>query len=286
MSSPGNALGWLAGLVSSPATGLISALRRSRMFHPSGLLFQAEVEAVPGSAAAAGVAARLVGPALVRWSSALWKEGATHGGKRDGKRAERPDVLGCAIRFSQAPLGTQPKPEDQDLLLATIQRPWSMPFAPATTRQHDFLANYYYGVSPFQVPPLGRIEWRLVPEAPRRGELQLPASMTRAERLAAALQAGSAHLLLEWAPYSGPLRRPAAELFTPLVRLALTAELELDQEALRFHPFRMGRGIEPVGFVHAMRRATYLTSQALRPGHEAPPPLPAAAPLLPKTPRT
>jgi hypothetical protein len=187
-------------------------------------------------------------------------------------------VLGCAIRFSQDPLDIRPKPEDQDLLLATIQRPWSMPFAPVTTRQHDFLANHYYGVSPFEVPPLGRIEWRLVPEnldaerqlpkGPRRTGL-LPAAPTRAERLAAALQQGAATLLLEWAPYSGPLRRPAAELFAPLVRLKLTAQLELDQEALRFHPFRAGRGIEPVGFVHAMRRATYLSSQALRPAHQA-----------------
>jgi hypothetical protein len=267
MSHPGNALGWLAGLASSPATGLISALRGSRMFHPSGILFRAEVEALPGSAEAHGVAARLVGPALVRWSSALWKDS----GKPGKKQRERPDVLGCAIRFSQDPLGTQPKPEDQDLLLATIQRPWSMPFAPATTRQHDFLANHYYGVSPFQVPPLGRIEWRLVPEALEQGGLQLPGATTRAERLGAALRAGSATLRLEWAAYSGPLRRPAADLFTPLVRLTLTARLELDQEALRFHPFRSGRGIEPVGFIHAMRRATYLTSQAMRPGHEAPP---------------
>jgi hypothetical protein len=207
--------------------------------------------------------------------------------------------LGCAIRFSQDPLDTRPKPEDQDLLLATIQRPWTMPFAPLTTRQHDFLANDYYGVSPFVVPPLGRIEWRLVPESldaerwlpkqavPKQSQHAglLPASATRAERLAAALRAGSAALLLEWAPYSGPLRRPAAELFAPLVRLKLTAQLELDQEALRFHPFRAGRGIEPVGFVHAMRRATYLTSQALRPGHQAlhAPEPPESLPKLPRS---
>jgi hypothetical protein len=223
------------------------------------------VDVMPGAAEAQGVAARLVGPALVRWSSALWKDSPAKG---SGTRRERPDVLGCAIRFSQEPLDTRPKLEDQDLLLATIQRPWSMPFAPLTTRQHDFLANDYYGVSPFEVAPLGRIEWRLVPEK-LDAERLLPASATRAERLAAALREGSATLRLEWAPYSGPLRRPAAELFAPLVRLKLTAQLELDQEALRFHPFRAGRGIEPVGFVHAMRRATYLTSQALRPGHQA-----------------
>jgi hypothetical protein len=163
-----------------------------------------------------------------------------------------------------------------------------------STRQHDFLANYYYGVSPFEVPPLGRIEWRLAPQKldaersvpkPSQHAGLLPASATRAEGLAAALREGTASLLLQWAPYSGPLRRPAAELFAPLVRLKLTAQLDLDQEALRFHPFRAGRGIEPVGFVHAMRRATYLTSQALRPGHQAlhAPEPPGPRPKLPRS---
>ncbi|MEO8183439.1 MAG: hypothetical protein ABI895_31785 [Deltaproteobacteria bacterium] len=41
--------------------------------------------------------------------------------------------------------------------------------------------------------------------------------------------------------------------------------LDLDQEALRFDPFRAGRGVTPVGFVHALRRATYLASQRARP---------------------
>jgi hypothetical protein len=43
--------------------------------------------------------------------------------------------------------------------------------------------------------------------------------------------------------------------------------VELDQEALRFDPFRDGRGITPVGFVHSMRKLTYLASQRARPHH-------------------
>jgi hypothetical protein len=42
--------------------------------------------------------------------------------------------------------------------------------------------------------------------------------------------------------------------------------LDLDQEALRFDPFRAGRGIVPVGFVQWVRRLTYASSQRLRPG--------------------
>jgi hypothetical protein len=240
--------GWAFGLALSPMTGLLSAVRRSRMFHPTGFVCSATAEPLPGSGAEVrSVAARLAGPALMRWSSAWWKQG------------EWIDVLGCAIRFTQGELGTEPAPDDQDLLLATIQRPWSLPFAPFSTRDHDFLDNAYFGVSPFEVPPLGRIEWRLVAE--RKPQ---PAAGTREERLERAIDAGAA-LLLEWAPYPGPLKRPIAARFEPLLRIQLTGVLELDQRRLRFDPFRSGRGVKPVGLVHHMRRAAYWTSQALRP---------------------
>src|SRR5688572_20992031 len=139
----GEITGRIAGLALSPFTGLISAARHSRMFHPSGLLCAAVAEPLATAGRASEVAARLAGPVLVRWSSAWWKAG------------EWIDVLGCALRFSVEPLTAEPKPTDQDLLLATIQRPWTMPFAPFTTNDHDFFSNTYYGVSPFEVPPLG-----------------------------------------------------------------------------------------------------------------------------------
>jgi hypothetical protein len=240
--------GWAVGLVLSPVVGLISAARRSRMFHPAGLVCSARVEPVSNlGTSAATVAARLAGPALVRWSSAWWKSG------------EHIDVLGCAIRFTRAPLGAEPQAGDQDLLLATIQRPWSLPFAPLTTHVHDFLDNRYFGVSPFEAPPLGRGEWRLVASgAPEPGE-------SRKERLERTMAAGHAVLLLEWSPYPGPLAKPAPERFVPLCRIHLTGWLELDQRALRFDPFRGGRGLRPVGFVHQMRRAAYGASQVFRP---------------------
>lgn len=246
--APFERLGWWMGLALAPLVGSVSAARRSRMFHPSGLVCSASAEPIANlGPAAASVAERLAGPALVRWSSAWWKSG------------ERIDVLGCAIRFSRAPLGPEPQPGDQDLLLATIQRPWSLPFAPWSTRFHDFLANAYFGVSPFEVPPLGRGEWRLVAEnAAEPGG-------SRKERLAQAIAAGRAALLLEWAPYPGALARPVPERFIPLLRIQLSGWLEIDQRALRFDPFRSGRGLQPVGLVHQMRRAAYRASQALRP---------------------
>jgi hypothetical protein len=48
-----------------------------------------------------------------------------------------------------------------------------------------------------------------------------------------------------------------------LGRLVLTEPLAIDQAALRFWPFRVGRGLEPRGAIHAMRRAAYASSQAV-----------------------
>jgi hypothetical protein len=244
----GELTGRIAGLALSPFTGLISAARHSRMFHPSGILTAAIAEPLDATGPARDVAARLAGPVLMRWSSAWWKAG------------EWADVLGCALRFTEAPLGADPKPSDQDLLLATIQRPWTLPFAPFTTSEHDFFANTYYGVSPFEVPPMGRIEWRLTPEG-----APLLMRGSRQERIAYRIDNGSARLFLEWAPYPGPLKRPIAAQFEPMLRIVLSGFVDLDQKSLRFDPFRGGRGVEPVGFVHNVRRAAYWTSQRARP---------------------
>jgi hypothetical protein len=238
--------GRFAGFALAPVTGTLSALRRSRMFHPRGLTCRAQVEALPVHPSLQPLVAALVGPALVRWSSAWWKRG------------EWRDVLGCAIRFSTEPLGVEPRHGDQDLLLATIKRPWSLPVSPWTTQQHDFLANHYYGVSPFEVHGQ-RVEWRLVPERAS------PPGSSRSERLERAMSNGSAQLRLEMAPFRGVLRRPRGEDFEGVARITLRHFIELDQEALRFDPFRSGRGLEPVGFVHSIRRATYLASQNHRP---------------------
>jgi hypothetical protein len=258
MSARGTAqaddLGRALGGALSPLTGALSALRHSRMFHPRGLLCRAEVEPAPAVPPLAAVAEALSGVALVRWSSALWKRG------------EWTDVLGCAIRFTRGPLTTEPRADDQDLLLATIERPWSMPLAPFTTHARDFLDNVYFAVSPFQLDDLDgfaaeRVEWRVVPDCPPAG------GASRSERLLSAMADGQARLRLELAPYRGPLSRPEPERFVSVARLNLTGPLELDQEALRFDPFRAGRGLHPVGFVHALRRATYAASQRRRPAH-------------------
>ena len=161
------------------------------------------------------------------------------------------DALGIALRLGKDPDVTA-RPGDQDLLFATIRHPWTMPFAPLTTEQHDFLANDYYAVSPFDVAGVGRARLRLVSSRPRRLR-----ERKREGRLAEAVERGDAWLRLEM---------KTGAVWEPVAHLVLEERAEVDQQRLRFSPFRDGKGISPRGFVHGLRRATYLLSQAARPG--------------------
>jgi hypothetical protein len=216
------------------------------MFHPMGLLCVARVEAVTHDPVARAVAERLGSAALVRWSSAWWKQ------------REWLDVLGCALRFTNEPRSLIAAAGDQDLLFATIRRPWTLAFSPLSTRYHDFLANNYYAVSPFEVAGLGRIEWRIRPEP------QLLHG-SRSQKLRDAVLGGNAALTLEWSPYRPPWRAFDDRTFQPLARITLSELLEDDPQRLRFDPFRAGRGVQPVGFIHGLRRASYAASQLARP---------------------
>lgn len=246
--------GLLSGAVLAPVAGVLSWVRQSRMFHPRGLLFHASVE--PLASELGDRAETLAGPALVRFSSAWWKE------------REWLDVLGCAVRFTSEPLSVSPRASDQDLLFATIRRPWTLPFAPFATRFHDFLANDYYAVSPFVFASDRRIEWRLRPEA-RGSSVDAARERSRAERLRLAVARENATLVLESAPYRPAHRIRDERPFEPVARLRLLAPVALDQEALRFDPFRSGRGIVPVGFVQWLRKLTYSASQRARPSADS-----------------
>lgn len=174
---------------------------------------------------------------------------------------------------------------DQDLLLATIKRPWTMPFSPFTTKVHDYLANDYFAVSPFSIPsartsrnagsrephvyfrlrPLAKDPGALVSIEPSTApisslraspsaKIRRSASEQRRRRFERAVANGSAVFTLGIA--SGPWGP-----FTPLVRVQLVSVRLSDPPSVRFDPFRSGRGIEPHGFVHALRRSAYKASQ-------------------------
>ena len=240
--------GSVAGLLLSPLAALIGHARKGRVFHPLGRTFRARVEADANvSGVWAELAARLSGPALARFSGALWRGGF-----------EGCDVLGVALRFRESESATtEILSSDQDLLFATIISPFTMPLAPFTTDAHDYLANKYWAVSPFRIGQARHVKFRLSPAC----RTSHPASgVHRDEALIAAVERARVPFRLE-ARHTFQLR------WRPLATVWLTEELAIDQEALRFVPFQNGRGIVPCGFVHALRRATYAASQRARPSH-------------------
>lgn len=242
--------GYLGGRLLAPLTSAVSRARQARMFHPEGVIYEAEVVACGQSPDLNAIGERLSGSAIARLSSAWWR----------GK--EWPDVLGFALRFrspDSQPLA--PSAADQDLLLATVRFPWTTPFAPLATRFTTFLWNHYHAVSPFEVSGLGRVKLRL-----RSPRIENSEKLPRAEHLRRATAEGRAHWVLEARRLERP---PLLRTWEPVAEVRLTRPIELDQAALRFSPFRSGRGFEPVGFVHYLRVAAYAGSQRARPGREA-----------------
>jgi hypothetical protein len=158
---------------------------------------------------------------------------------------------------SEESITEEPSAGDQDLLFATVRSPWTLGLAPLSTDTHDWLENDYYAVSPFQVNGLGRAKLRVV-----SSHADVP-GQSRVERLEAARRAGQARFTLEiW-----PKRGESAGRWFPLAELRLVEQVELNPVTLRFWPFRTGRGITPVGFIHALRIPTYRQSQEARALH-------------------
>lgn len=241
-------VGLAGGALMAPLVAAGSFLRRSRLFHPDGVVYRAEVVADATSEAGQKVAARLAGPALVRLSSALWK----------GRKARWPDVLGAAVRFTS---GTAVSPEaadgDQDLLAATARSGLLLGLAGLTTNVRSFLGDDYYAISVFRAAELGRVKLRLVtPHLTDR-------SLTRLESLDKAVAEGTAFLDLE------ARRTRLGARYQRIARIKLLERVTIDQEALRFSPFRAGRGIRPKGLFKTLRRLPYAVSQMVRPGRRA-----------------
>ena len=247
----GSWFGLGAGAVLAPLAALGSQLRHARLFHPNGVLLHGVARIAPDAAhEQRAVGARLAGPVLARFSGAWWKT------------RQWPDVLGCALRFGpHAGQELAPGNDSQDLLLATIRNPLTTLLAPLTTHVSDYLANDYFGVSPFRAEPLGQVKLRLRPR------LQAPnAGPTRAQRLAGALELGPITLRLE-----ARSDRLGAR-YQPVAQLELYALDTRDPSTLRFDPFANARGLVPVGLVHALRVRTYAASRRARhaDGHAAP----------------
>lgn len=228
------------GVLWAPAITAITKLRHARMFHPVGYTFAGFSDPVDGPFNA--LAHDLSGRVLARCSAALWRRGWEH-----------LDVLGLALRIrpGEGPdLDERARPGDQDLLTATIRSPLTMLVAPFFTDASDFVANKYWAVSPFD-HDVGRIELRLVP-------VEAPASYpgTRAQRLRKDVETGQAAWWLQ-------ARRTLTLRWHTVTLIQLYHELDLDQEALAFDPFR--GTLRPAGLVHAIRHAVYAAGQTARP---------------------
>lgn len=236
--------GLWVGVLLAPFIAAVSGARRGRMFHPEGLTFRAHVDAVDGLGEPwAELARRLEGQALVRFSGALWR----------GK-FEHLDVLGAAVRLlGNGAVSSQRESGDQDLLFATIISPLTMGLSPLTTDAHDYLANKYWAVSPFDVGWRRNVKFRLSPARAAQ-----PHRSSRNAALDELVREGPV-------PFRVQARHTFELSWHTVGTLWLVGRADVDQEALRFSPFQNGRGIAPRGFVHALRRAAYPASQLARP---------------------
>ncbi|WP_434045221.1 MULTISPECIES: hypothetical protein [Sorangium] len=235
------AIGRAIGGVLSPFVWQGSLLRRARLVHADGVVYCAGVKALAVEGDVGALAQRLAGPALVRLSSALWRW-------RGGKRERRPDVLGVAVRFrASEEITPVASGGDQDLIFLSARRFLLLPIALFTTKTRDFLDNDYYAQLPFDVADFGRAEFRLVP---------LRASTVEGNRLDRLERAAASRLAL----LRLEVRRGKRARWMAVADIELYEPVDIDQNALRFDPFRTGRGIVPRGLLQATRLATYAAS--------------------------
>lgn len=230
----------LIGFVLGYPVGLLfasgSILRNARFFHPRGLLFSGEVDTSPESPFP------LPPHAMIRFSSAWWKN------------QEWPDVLGVTIRMGRTPLRrVSAEREDQDLLFASFRRPWEIFFAPFFTEFRDFLDNSYYAISPFRLKDGRIIDLMIEPSRSQGGH------GNRNEVLLGEVLGGKVFLRLM-------MKERDKENWFMAGKIRVIDELNLDQEALRFHPFQCVPELKPAGFLQHLRFGTYHMSQWVRPG--------------------
>lgn len=122
-------LGHFLGPILGVVFGFAGTLRRSRVFHPTGVLYRGQVNSLDEKH-------KLYSHALVRLSWSL---------RNDGGR----DLLGVALRLSPfSPSTPYPREQDQDLLFASFKKLWTLPGAFFTTKK-DFFSNDYFTALPF-----------------------------------------------------------------------------------------------------------------------------------------
>lgn len=247
-SQAARGLGVVTGSVLSLVSFPLIALRSrggTRIIHRSGVVYSGRI--VPPSQVAAGahaeLAARLAGPAMVRFS------GSVHAAE------DKEDALGISMRLHCLTPPSSPYCQgDQDLFFITATSlAWrKLRAGVVRTQRHDFLANTYWAVAPYEVEGIGRVSLRLIPSG-GGGE-----GVDRMDRLQRAIQRDEARLRLEVAPLGSSAYVAVAE-----IHLGHRLSHEMDS-ALQLVPGSSGRGLRPSGFLQGMRVVPYATNQFVR----------------------
>jgi hypothetical protein len=222
-----------AGAAAAVFTGIGSALRRARLFHPDGVAFQATVDLEGGEHGAPLLDEPARRRAIVRLS------------RGTGVPEPLPDVLGMAVRF----LDVHGPEAHQDLLLVTSGGPPLLrhTFAPVRSFDHERWSS----VLPYRVG--GQLV--LLGARPLRSE---GPPVQRLADLAEEVASGRLRFALEMAPVTGS--------WEILGTIELGARLtDAEAESLRFSAANAGGGVEPAGVLQATRRLAYRASQAARP---------------------
>lgn len=211
-----------------------AAVRRGKVLHPDGAVFEARL-VVPGAAPAPAGAELLATPGehrgFVRFSRGI------------GLPRPLPDLLGLALRVLDA-YG----PEDhQDLLLtsSSARRIVHHGFLPA----RDVQDRPYSSALPFRAGGERFLIGALpCADSPR------PPGATELDRARAAARTGRLRFELAVA-------RPGRR-FEPVADLHVGAPLPAEYDAVAFDPWRTGGGLEPAGSINAMRRRVYPLAHA------------------------
>jgi hypothetical protein len=219
-----------AGAAFGAILGAGAALRRGKVVHPHGVVFEARL-VVTGAAAAPAAAEVLARPAehraLVRFSRSL------------GLPPALPDLLGMSIRVLDA-YGAD---RHQDFLLVTSA---DLPlvhhvFLPAGDAQQ----RPYTSSLPFRAAGGSHFIVGALPRADSpRGE-----GAEAIERVRSAAATGDLRFDLAVAPVMGR--------FAAVGELRIGAPLPDRYDALLFEPWKGGAGLEPVGVLNGMRRYAY-----------------------------
>lgn len=236
-------IGRVLGEVTAPLAFLGGFIRGERVFHPSGVVYGADVTPLAEHGALGRLAKQLSGVAVVRLSGGIWSWPAS---------GHRPDVLGVAVGFHIPGEPLRPTNGHQDLLLVTARSLLTLPIAPFTTNVRDFLSNQYYAILPFALEGVGEVKFRLSPVA------SAPPGGNRRQRLVRALEEGRAVFRLEVQAVG------RGEAWQPLAAIHLREELHLQRGALNFQPGNPPGGLVLRGVIQWIRPGAYSASQAGR----------------------